>query len=311
MSEYDEFRKYEYVEELDFDHGPEMVRREISPAQAIKSGYTVDHAKEFAVWDDICHDGDYLKEKIWDTAQLWGAYMEEEIKNSPDHKLTKRIIDGTESLMYEWNSYYDGWGSGSIPAILATTWKYGEEFAKLNPAALDFKKVKFFRTATDDDARLLNMKFDAEKSKTPKVRAEYLADILREPENLKYLQKLAEKENLSEAEIFGRPLTEIVPTLAFKSEKSAAGMLHILELTEKIMAEKLLRSNEKFAQLRRKIAKEAENKANEVFHKKEAPDSGKRPIKADQINGDAANDMLYNKIYMSKLQDLKAKEPKK
>lgn len=307
MSKYDEFRKYKYVEELDFDHGPEFVQREVSPAEVIKPEYSVDHAKQFAIWKDICHDGDYLKEKIWNTAQLWGAYMEEEIKNSPDHKLTKKIIDGTESLLYEWQSFYDGWGSASISDILATTWKHGGEFAELNKAHMDLDKIKFFRTVTSDDAYFLSMGFSGEKRKTPEVRAKYLADILKEPENLKYLQKLIKKGELKKAEVFGRPLAEILPVLAFKSSKSGVGLPHILELADKFMAEKTLRSKEKIRQVRDKITKEAERKASEVFFKNEPAESGIKSVQAEKPNQNAADNILYNKAYLKKMRDLKAK----
>lgn len=307
MDNYDEFRKYKYIEELDFDHGPELMRREVNPAEVLKPGYSVDHAKEFAIWNDICHDGDYLKEKIWNTAQLWGAYMEEEINNSPDHKLTPRIINGTESLLSEWQSFYDGWGSASISDILATTWKHGEEFAELNKANMDLDKIKFFRVVTGDDAYFINMRFSGEKRKTPEIRAKYLADILKEPENLKYLQKLIKKDELKKTEVFGRPLTEILPVLAFKSSKSSAGLPHILELADKFMTEKMLRSEEKLKQVRDKITKEAERKASEVFFKKEPPESGIKPVKTDKPNQSATDDILYNKAYMKKLKDLKAK----
>ena len=253
MSDYKPKKFTKKVELFDFDYGPEIEEEEISPAEALEPGYGVDHIEEFKRVENIFSDGDPLKAQIWDTAQIWGAYMEEELRQSEDHKLTEEIVEQTQEVLEEWNAYYDGWGCESIPYILATTWKYGQEFAKLY--GLDQDQINFERAATSDRAYFSGKKFQREKEKTIEIRAKYLANILETPENLQYFLKELKSKKLEEIEFTGATVDEIIPAISFKPERTTkTKVLSVLEAAEKIMAEKSAVSKDKSNDISLKIA---------------------------------------------------------
>ncbi len=296
MSGYEPKRFTKKVEKFDFDYGPEIVEEEVSPADVLEPGYAVDHLEEFKRIEETFSDGDLLKAQIWETAQIWGAYMEEEIRRSPKHELTKEMVEQTQEILEEWNAYYDGWGCDCIPYILATTWENGQEFAKLY--GLNQEQISFERAVTSDRAYSLGQKFKKEKNKTTELRAKYLVDVLETPENLQYFQKELKNKELKEIEFTGATVDEIIPAISFSPERTTkVEVLKILQVAQKIMAEKTISSKEKLEELQRKIKKRA---------KQEVSESSRQPVKSGE-NGNTDPKTSAAQVCMKRARNSKEK----